>query len=55
MSNLVPSKMFITKGVGRHRERLVSFEMALRDAGIQAVNSVNVSSIFPPNCKMISK
>lgn len=55
MSNLVPSKMFLTKGVGRHREKLVSFEMVLRDAGIQAVNSVNVSSIFPPNCKMISK
>ncbi|MFC1767572.1 pyruvoyl-dependent arginine decarboxylase [Candidatus Margulisiibacteriota bacterium] len=47
--------MFLTKGVGRHRERLVSFEMALRDAGIQAVNYVHVSSIFPPNCKMISK
>ena len=50
-----PDKLFLTKGVGRHREKLVSFEMALRDAGIQAVNYVQVSSIFPPNAKLISK
>lgn len=47
--------MFFTKGVGRHKEKLVSFEMALRDAGIQAVNYVHVSSIFPPHCKLISR
>jgi len=29
--------------------------MALRDAGIQAVNYVHVSSIFPPGCKLISR
>jgi arginine decarboxylase len=55
MSILVPTKIFLTKGVGRHKEKLASFEMALRDAGIQAVNYVHVSSIFPPGCKMISK
>ena len=55
MSNLVPEKIFLTKGVGRHKEKLVSFELALRDAGIQAVNYVQVSCIFPPNCKHISK
>lgn len=55
MPNLVPNKIFLTKGVGRHREKLVSFEMALRDAGIQAANYVQVSSIFPPNCKMLSR
>src|SRR5205807_1669821 len=27
----VPTKAFLTKGVGRHREKLTSFEMALRD------------------------
>jgi len=53
--NLTPTKIFFTNGVGRHKERLVSFEMALRDAGIQAVNYVQVSSICPPNCKFISK
>ncbi|MFA6170634.1 MAG: arginine decarboxylase, pyruvoyl-dependent [Candidatus Margulisiibacteriota bacterium] len=53
--NLVPTKVFFTKGVGRHREKLASFEMALRDAGIQAVNYVQVSSIFPPGCKMITR
>jgi len=47
--------MFLTKGVGRHKEKLVSFEMALRDAGIQAVNYIQVSSIFPPGCKLIPR
>lgn len=50
-----PTKVFLTSGVGRHRERLVSFEEALRDAGIACYNLVTVSSIFPPNCKVISK
>ena len=55
MADLVPVKLFLTKGVGRHIERLVSFEMALRDAGIQAVNYVQVSSIVPPGAKIISR
>ena len=53
--NMVPKEMFLTKGVGTHKEKLVSFEMALRKAGIEGCNLVKVSSIFPPNCKMISK
>ncbi|HEX5131576.1 MAG TPA: arginine decarboxylase, pyruvoyl-dependent [Candidatus Krumholzibacteria bacterium] len=52
---LVPREMFLTKGVGRHKEQLTSFELALRDAGIAHVNLVTVSSIFPPQCKLISK
>lgn len=50
-----PSMMFLTRGVGRHREQLASFELALRDAGIAAHNLVTVSSIFPPRCKLISR
>ncbi|PIN86636.1 arginine decarboxylase, pyruvoyl-dependent [Candidatus Woesearchaeota archaeon CG10_big_fil_rev_8_21_14_0_10_44_13] len=52
---MIPTKIFFTKGVGKHRERLASFEIALRDAGIQHCNLVNVSSIFPPHCKILSK
>jgi arginine decarboxylase len=52
---LVAKKIFLTKGVGKHKERLTSFEMALRDAGIAATNLVRVSSIFPPRCKLISR
>src|ERR1700694_178371 len=52
---MVPKKIFFTKGVGKHRERLTSFELALRDAGIAAQNLVRVSSIFPPNCKMLAR
>jgi len=55
MTNLVPTKIFFTKGVGRHKEELASFEMALRDAGIEKFNLVSVSSIFPPGCKIISR
>ncbi|HOX28659.1 MAG TPA: pyruvoyl-dependent arginine decarboxylase, partial [bacterium] len=51
----MPSKIVLTKGVGRHREQLTSFEMALRDAGLAAFNLVPVSSIFPPRCKLVSK
>jgi len=51
----VAKKIFLTKGVGKHRERLSSFELALRSAGIAACNIVRVSSIFPPNCKLISR
>src|SRR3989344_7142179 len=52
---MVPNKLFFTKGVGRHKEKLASFEAALRDAGIEKFNLVYVSSIFPPNSKIISK
>ncbi len=53
--HFVPSMMFLTKGMGRHKEKLTSFELALRDAGIASFNIVTVSSIFPPNCRLISK
>lgn len=54
-SHFVPKKIFFTKGVGNHKEELHSFELALRDAGIEKCNLVQVSSILPPNCKVISK
>lgn len=52
---MVPKQIFLTKGVGRHKERLASFELALREAGIEKCNLVSVSSILPPNCRIISK
>jgi len=51
----VPKEMFFTKGVGKHREKLTSFELALRSAGIAACNLVRVSSIFPPKCRILSR
>lgn len=50
-----PKKLFFTKGAGIHREKLFSFEMALRDAGIAAFNLVRVSSILPPHCAIIPR
>jgi len=55
MNILVPKKIFFTKGVGTHKDELHSFERALRDAGIEKCNLVQVSSNFPPGCKVISK
>lgn len=51
----IPTQVFLTNGVGKHREKLQSFEMALRDAGIAQYNLVRVSSIFPPGCRIISR
>ncbi|MGQ9551792.1 MAG: pyruvoyl-dependent arginine decarboxylase [Candidatus Bathycorpusculaceae bacterium] len=52
---MIPKYFFLTKGVGKHKEQLQSFELALRDAGIHHCNLVNVSSIVPPGCKLISR
>jgi len=54
-NQLVPKKVFLTRGVGMHKEKLRSFELALRDAGIEKCNLVRVSSILPPYCKTISR
>ncbi|GJQ64494.1 MAG: putative pyruvoyl-dependent arginine decarboxylase [Melioribacteraceae bacterium] len=50
----VPKNLFFTKGVGRHKEYLASFELALRDAKIEKFNLVSVSSIYPIGCKKIT-
>ncbi len=52
---MIPKKVFFTKGVGIHKDNLASFELALRNAGIEKCNLVNVSSILPPYCKEIKK
>jgi arginine decarboxylase len=52
---LVPRRIFLTKGVGKHKEKLASFEAALRDAGIAFLNLVRVSSIVPPGARIIPK
>jgi arginine decarboxylase len=55
VENLVPKNMFFTKGVGCHRNKLQSFEAALRNAGVEKCNLVTVSSIFPPECTIIPR
>ena len=51
----VASRIFLTTGKGVATAKLVSFEMALRDAGIAHLNLVRVSSIFPPQCRIIKR
>ncbi|MEM4245943.1 MAG: pyruvoyl-dependent arginine decarboxylase [Candidatus Bathyarchaeia archaeon] len=52
---MIPKYFFLTKGVGKHKEQLQSFELALRSAGIHWCNIVNVSSIIPPGCAQIPR
>lgn len=52
---MLGTKIFFTKGAGKHKDHLASFEVALRDAGIQPLNIVTISSILPPGCKRISR
>lgn len=51
---ILPKYMFFTRGVGYHKDKLLSFELALRDAKIAPYNHVKISSILPPGCKEIS-
>lgn len=55
MTNFVAKRIFFTRGVGKHRNKLQSFEVALRSAGIEKLNIVRVSSIFPPGCKIVTR
>ncbi|MFC2139387.1 pyruvoyl-dependent arginine decarboxylase [Bacteroidota bacterium] len=50
----MPKKIFFTKGVGKHKEYLASFELALRSAQIEKFNLVTVSSIYPIGCKRVT-
>ncbi len=52
---MVPTHLFLTRGVGVHREKLAAFEQALRSAGVAYCNLVSVSSILPPGCKLIPR
>ena len=52
---MIPTRIFFTQGHGYHDKELGSFELALRDAGIQSQNLVYVSSIFPPQCDIIKR
>ncbi|NOR54257.1 MAG: arginine decarboxylase, pyruvoyl-dependent [Candidatus Aminicenantes bacterium] len=52
---MIPRQLFLTKGTGVHKEKLISLELALRDAGIAQFNLVKVTSIFPPGCTITTK
>jgi len=53
--DLVPKRLFLTRGKGVDEDRLTSFEYALRDAGIAGTNLVLISSIFPPHARLVSR
>jgi arginine decarboxylase len=51
----LPTSLFLTRGIGVHRDRLTSFELALRDADIEQQNLVSISSILPPRCRLVAR
>ena len=51
----LPTSLFLTSGIGIHRDRLTSFELALRDADIEQQNLVSISSILPPRCRLVPR
>lgn len=51
----LPTSLFLTRGIGIHRDRLTSFELALRDADIEQQNLVSISSILPPHCRLVPR
>jgi len=55
MDRIIPSRLFLTRGKGQHKEKLASLEQALREAGIAPFNLVKTSSIFPPHCHLVSR
>jgi arginine decarboxylase len=55
MSHKTPTAIFLTRGIGRDKYQLKSFEEALRKAGVAQQNLVQVSSILPPHAKIISR
>ena len=55
MLDLVAKKLFLTKGIGVADDKLTSFEFALRSAGIAGTNIVLISSIFPPNARLVPR
>lgn len=51
--SFVPRRIFLAAGVGRHEHALLSFELALREAGISGCNLVPVTSIIPPGAVLL--
>jgi len=52
---ILPKTIFLVKGVGKDKDKIRSYEDALRSAGIAPFNIISVSSILPPGCKFVSK
>ncbi|MBN2591095.1 MAG: pyruvoyl-dependent arginine decarboxylase [Sedimentisphaerales bacterium] len=55
MSGMVPTRVPLTKGIGRHKYQLKFFEESLRKAGVAQQNLVRVSPILPPKCKIVPR
>jgi arginine decarboxylase len=51
----IPKRVFLTRGIGIHRQQLSAFEYALRDADIEQQNLVSVSSILAPRSELIPR
>ena len=52
--DFMPKECFFTKGVGRHPQKLMSFELALRDAGISDIAFYNYGHLRRSNLAWIA-
>ena len=52
---MIATKFKIGSGIGRSKNRLVSFDEALLEAGVGNYNLVRLSSILPAECKLTEK
>ncbi|HEY4675098.1 MAG TPA: pyruvoyl-dependent arginine decarboxylase [Candidatus Bathyarchaeia archaeon] len=50
---MIPKYFFLTKGVGKHKEQLQPFQLALRHASIEHCNIVNMLSIILLGCNVL--
>jgi arginine decarboxylase len=53
--SFVPRLVFLTRGIGIADDRLCAFDAALCQAGVSSQNLVAVSSVFPPQCSLLSR
>ena len=50
-----PKRFFVTSGFGESDSSLLAFDLALKDAGVEACNLVPVSSIIPKGCRRVCR
>jgi arginine decarboxylase len=49
MNGILPTRIFLTRGSGQHKEKLLSFEISLREAGINPFNLAPSRAYSPPD------
>jgi arginine decarboxylase len=51
----VPTRVFFTTGISRHKTARVAIQEAMGKAGVADMNLVKTSSVIPPGCEIITR